>query len=234
MICTALSTITADTAFGFSRKKTAHRTVLVHSAQSLSIRQLYSTMSTINNCSIVSSTPTYRQQSDAGSTTMYRIDETKFIFGNKNLKAEKVKTGVAQGGDVSPMLFDYYLADIPTPPPKIKLINYADDITIYTSGPVVSDLINLLYIHLSQVLKYIKKLTVSTVKSSVTLFTPDTHKHHLHPQIKLADQMLPLKKKPKVLGMTLDTQLTFAQRCNNITARVQQRNNVLKALTGCT
>ena len=36
---------------------------------------------------------------------------------------------------------------------NIKLIKYADDITIYTSGPVVSDLINGLNIYLSQVLK---------------------------------------------------------------------------------
>ena len=115
-----------------------------------------------------------------------------------------MKTGVVQGGVLSPALFNYYLADFPTPPPNMKLIKYADDITIYTSGPVVADLINGLNIYLSQVLNYInnKKLTVSTAKSTVTLFTPDTHVHHLHPQVKLAGQVLPLKKKPKVLGVT--------------------------------
>ena len=96
----------------------------------------------------------------------------------------------------------------------------------------MADLINGLNIYLSQVLNYInnKKLTVSTAKSTVTLFTPDTHVHHLHPQVKLADQVLPLKKKPKVLGVTQDTHLTSTQHCNNIAVRVQQRNNVLKAL----
>ena len=34
--------------------------------------------------------------------------------------------------------------------------------------------------------------------------------------------------------MTLDTQLTFTQRCNNIAIKVQQRNNVLKSLAGST
>ena len=63
---------------------------------------------------------------------------------------------------------------------------------------------------------------------------PDTHEHHLHPQVKLADQVLPNKKKPKVLGVMLDTHLTFTQHCNNIAAKVQQRNNVLKALAGST
>ena len=68
-----------------------------------------------------------------------------------------MKTGVVQGGVLSPALFDYYLADFPTPPPNIKLIKYADDSAIYTSGPVVADLINGLNIYLSQVLSYIKK-----------------------------------------------------------------------------
>ena len=147
-----------------------------------------------------------------------------------------MKTGVVQGGVLSPALFNYYLADFPTPPPNIKLIMYANDITIYTSGPVVADLINGLNIYLSQVLNYInsKKLTVSTAKSTVTLFTPDTHEHHLHPQVKLADQLLPLVKKAKVLGVTLDTHLTFTQHCNNIAVKVQQHNNVLEALGGST
>ena len=143
---------------------------------------------------------------------------------------------MVQGGVLSSALFNYYLADFPTPPPNIKLIKYADDITIYTSGPVVADLINGLNIYLSQVLNYIKKkkLTVSTVKSTVTLFMPDTHEHHLHPQVKLADQVLPLKMKPNGLGVMLDTHLTFTQHCNNFAVRVQQRNNVLIALAGST
>ena len=145
-----------------------------------------------------------------------------------------MKKGVVQGGVLPPALFNYYLADFPTPPPNIKLIKYADDITIYTSGPVVADLINGLNIYLSQVLNYINnnKLTVSTAKSTVTFFTLENHEHHLHPLVKPADKVLPLKNKPKVEGVTLDTQ--FAQHCNNIAVKVQQRNNVLKALAGST
>ena len=99
-----------------------------------------------------------------------------------------------------------------------------------------ADLINGLNIYLSQVLNYINnnKLTVPTAKYTVTLFTPDTHEHSLHPQVKLADQVLPLEKKPKVLGVTLDTHLTFTQQCNNISVYVQQLNNALKALASST
>ena len=37
-----------------------------------------------------------------------------------------------------------------------------------------------------------------------------------------------------MLGVTLDTYLTFTQYCNNLTVKVQQSNNVLKALSGST
>ena len=133
-------------------------------------------------------------------------------------------------------LFNYSLADCPTCSPNIKLFKYADDITICKYGPVVADLLNGLSIYLSQVLNYInnKNLTVSTTKSTVILFLPDTHEHHLHPQVKLADQVLPRVMKSKVVRVTLDTHLTFTQHGSNIAVKVRQRNNVLKALTGST
>ena len=156
----------------------------------------------------------------------------KVHFLPKESKSRKVKAGVVQGV-LSPALFNYYPAYFPTPHQNIKLIKYADDITIYTSGPVVADLINGINIYLSLVLNNIKK-TVSTAKSTVTLFTPDTHEHHLHPQVKLADQKLQLEKKSKVLGVMLDTHLTFTQHCKNIAAKVQQCTNELIALASST
>ena len=122
------------------------------------------------------------------------------------------------------MLFNYYLADFPSPLPNIKLVKYADDITIHTSGPVVADLINGLNINLSQVLSYIEITDCFTAKYTVKLFTPDTHEHHFHPQVKFTDQGLPLEKKSKVLGVSLETHLTFTQHCNNIAVKVLQRN----------
>ena len=118
----------------------------------------------------------------------------KAHFRQKESKSRKVKTGVVRGGAMSPALFNYYLADFPSPPPSIKLIKYADDITIYTSGPVVADLI-MASTHICRKCSTTSatKNLVSTAKSTVTLFAPNTHEHYLHPQVTLADQVLPLK-----------------------------------------
>ena len=176
--CTALSTITADIAAGFSGKTPAHRTVLVSldltaAFDNVDHQQLHDCVFNANIASTIRRWHNNYMQNR----------RAKVHFRQKESKSRKVKTGVVQGGVLSPALFNYYLADFPTPPPNIRLIKYADDITIYTSRPVVTDVINSLSIYLSQVLNYInnEKLTVSTAKSTATLFTPDTHEHHLHP-----------------------------------------------------
>ena len=128
------------------------------------------------------------------------IRRAKVPFRQQESNSRKVKTRVEQGGVLSPALFYYYLADFPTPPPNIKPIKYAEAITICTSGPVEAGLINGLSIYLSQVLNNIsnEKLTVSTAKSPITPFTPDTLENHIHPQVKLADHVLTLKWKLKL------------------------------------
>ena len=220
-----MSTITADIAAGFSRKKPAHGTVLV----ALDLTAAFDNVDhqQLLDCVFNTNLPaTIRRW----LYNYLQNRRAKVHFRQQESKSRKVKTGVVQGGVLSPALYNYYLADFPTTPPNIKLTKYADDITIYTSGPVVADLINGLNIYLPQVLNYIngKKLTESTAKYTVTLFTPDNHEQHIHPHVKLADQVLSLEQRPKVLGVTLDTHPTFTQHCDNIAVKVQQRNNVLK------
>ena len=149
--CTALSTITADIAVGFSRKKPARRTVLVALDLTASFDNVEHQQ--LLDCVFNSNMPSTIRR---WLHNYMQNRRAKVHFRKKNLKAVS-ETGVVQGGVLSPAIFNYYLADFPTPPPNIKLIKYADDITIYTSDPVVADLINGLNIYLSQVLNYIKK-----------------------------------------------------------------------------
>ena len=123
-------------------------------------------MWTNNNCSCVYSTnipATIRRW-------LYNYMQNrraKVHFQQQESKSRKLKTGLVQGGVLSPALFNYYLTDFPTLPPNIKLITYADDITTYTSGPVMADLINGHNIYLSQVLKYINDKKIDSVNGQI-------------------------------------------------------------------
>ena len=60
--------------------------------------------------------------------------QTYVDFRGTSSKYRKVKQGVAQGGVLSPLLFNLYLKNIPPPPNDIQLVSYADDCTILATG----------------------------------------------------------------------------------------------------
>ena len=68
----------------------------------------------------------------------------------------------------------------------------------------------------------------------VDLFTPETKQAKYHPDIKITGSQPPLNRSLKILGVHLDTSLTFNVHCTQAATRVSNRNNVLKALPGTT
>ena len=135
---------------------------------------------------------------------------------------------------MSPSLFNYYIADMPKPTPPVKRVFYADDITVWATGPTIPQLESMINSYLREVSIYLKdnSLLISAPKSTVTLFTPNKHQFQMHPDITLEDRQLPLERSPKILGVIMDPSLSFHRRCNHVSDRVDKRNNMLKALTG--
>ena len=86
--------------------------------------------------------------------------------------------------------------------------------------------------YLEEITAYLKdnSLLISAQKSSVILFTPDTHQAKTHPRILIED--LPLVQCPKILGVHMDNSLSFNKHSSHVAERVSGRNNILKALTG--
>ena len=74
-------------------------------------------------------------------------------------------------------------------------------------------------------------MTASPAKSSVTLLTTDRHQSTLHPIINLNDNPIPLNKKPKILGVTYDTHLTFSPHIEQITSATNRKMNTLCTLS---
>ena len=87
-----------------------------------------------------------------------------------------IRIGVLQGSKLSPLLFNYYIADMPRPTPPVKRVCYTDDITVCASGPKIPLLESMIISYMRYVDIYLKEksLLISVPKSTVTLFTPDT------------------------------------------------------------
>ena len=79
-----------------------------------------------------------------------------------------------------------------------------------------------------------QKLSIAPSKSTVTLFTPDTHQSDLHPHITVCGAAIALEKRPKILGVTFDTHFTFSAHCKAVAEKARRKVAILKATAGST
>ena len=70
------------------------------------------------------------------------------------------RTGVPQGSKLSPSLFNYYIANMPRPTPPVKSFFYADDITVWASGPKIPQLESMINSYLIDTGIYLKESRV--------------------------------------------------------------------------
>ena len=148
--------------------------------------------------------------------------------------SRKLNTGVPQRSKLSPSLFSFYIADMPSPANPVERVCYADDLTVCASGVNISDLEVSLNNYLEEITAYLKdnSLLISAPKSSITLLTPDTHQANIHARIRIEDLRLPLVKCPRIMGVYLDPSLLFNKHSQYAAESVSDRNNILKALAG--
>ena len=152
--CTALSTITADIAAGFSRKKPAHRTVLIaldHTAafDNVEHQQLLDCVFNTNIGNNPSAIQLYAEQTSQGSFSNTRILKQK----GENMSGTRwisVSSALQLLSGRLSNTASKHQAD------QVRRLHY--------HIPVVADLINGLNIYLMQVLNYInnKKQPMST------------------------------------------------------------------------
>ena len=136
--------------------------------------------------------------------------ESYITFRNHTSRKRQFKTGVPQGGVLSPTLYNIYTSDVPPPSAPVQVMAYADDITItstHTSTNVAKKYIQP-YIH--KVFAWTKQnnLILNPEKKICTLFTPDHAEYTSNLDIKNKQQCTTHGNSPKGSGSYLDPKLT--------------------------
>ena len=118
--------------------------------------------------------------------------------------------------------------------PNQDMMSYADAFTLLASTPSIVEAEARANQLCAILLRWAdgKQLAIAPQKSSVTLFTFDTHQSRLHPQVRIGDAVAQLNKSPKILGVTLDTYFTFGPHTRDCVERASRALNVMKALAG--
>ena len=211
------------------KRKLVDRTVLV----ALDLRAAFDTVN-INkllNIKLAAKIPKYTNR---WLCSYLRGRQTYVEFRNAKSTFRKVRAVVPQGVVLSSTLFNAYMSGLPTPPDGIILTSYADDRTSYAPGPTIPPICEKLNSYLTTMHEWLEEhdLELSPDKSTATVLTTFSQEVSMSLSNKIGQHTVPTTKKPKILGVTLDSLHTFNAHSNNTLNKMRRRNSVLKALAG--
>ena len=225
---TALHTIVNHITTGFNQKIPPHRTITValDMSKAFDMVNLYILLRKIQNTNIPNIIIQYL-------ANYLRGRKAYTHYNNADSAKKQFKTGVPQGGVLSPTLFNIYTSDIPTPPDKVHNTTYADDMTAYSSDAKYKKAEERLQPYLDELSQWTKDndLKLNPTKTQTTLFTPDPAEYSVNLNLTIDDTRLPMERHPTILGLTLDPKMTFNQHVTNMTYKARKTIKVLKALT---
>ena len=157
---------------------------------------------------------------------------TLILENNKKLTRTAWK-GIPQGSVLSPLLYNIYTHDLETSLiGPFKILQYADDLLLYSVGHSTDYLSNSMSLTLSSLKTWLDNngLELSICKSNIVLFT-----RMLRPisvKVFFNNSIIPVKTEVKFLGVTLDSKLTGTPHCNYVVSKCERNLNILKCLTG--
>ena len=115
----------------------------------------------------------------------------------------------------------------------MSLTTYADDMNPAASHSKYKTAEQRLQPYLHDIFNWTKRndLKLNPDKSTATLFTPDKHEHDKTLDLSINNIIIPTVKHPKILGLTLDTSLSFGEHAKVTKGKAESTLKVLKALT---
>lgn len=165
---------------------------------------------------------------------IYLYRSRQIIVKNNNIQLEtrRLSKGLPQGLVLSPYLFMIYLKEIEsTLTSDVKMLQFADDLVIYTSSHSIGENINRLSSSLTNMCKWLSDcgLGIEAAKTKAMIFTRK-YKVQIPTSVSLNNIIIEVVMSHKFLGVYLDSKLNWKDQTNYIIKKCEKKINILKAV----
>ena len=128
---------------------------------------------------------------------------------------QSIVAGVPQGSILGPILFLFYINDLPMHP-KVRLAFFADDTALLADSWNQNQALKYLQEYVKDLEKYYNtwKIKINVAKTELIIFTRNTRKQKLS-EIKMNDTIVEMKDQVKYLGVILDKKLSYTAHLKN-------------------
>ena len=161
---------------------------------------------------------------------------TRYIYlqnKNQQIGPRILTKGIGQGTILAPLLFSIYTQEIEScTTPGVKILQYADDVVIYTSSQSILTNENRLKDTLSNLNTILNNLGLSLEldKTKAVVFTRK-YKYDIGTHISFDSNNIEILSRIKFLGVVLDSKLLWRNHMNFIKEKVEKKINMMKTIT---
>ena len=141
-----------------------------------------------------------------------------------------VTIGVPQGSILGPLLFIIYINDMPNVLNSLYPIIFADDTTLFASGPNVEEVLECFAAELPLLVQWFSsnKLSLNLSKTQYIVFTTSPQVRGIDFNFKIGDALITRVNKTKFLGVYIDDQLRWGCHIDHVSSKIRKSLGVLK------
>ena len=156
------------------------------------------------------------------------------VYQNHQSRSFRVCRGVPHGSVRGPVLFSFFINDLPaTLPSSIGCSLYADDLAIWSSSPSVPTAVEATQGALFQLERWSEYwcLPLNPNKCEASFFLVDSHQTNLQPNLFLLGSRLRFNPTPTFLRVTFDRTLSFSKHVSLLNAKFFPRLKALRCIS---